>query len=264
MCKNPFVMKAVIIEDEKAAVRNLTALLAEVAPGTEVIAVLDSIAESADWFGKNPVPDLVFMDIHLADGSAFEIFQRVEIHCPVIFTTAYDEYALKAFKVNSVDYLLKPIGAEEVAQALKKLDFFKSRTAGPAAGEEAGIRGLLQALKQQQSYKTHFLIPRKGDKLLPLAVEAVYFFYISDGMVKAVTADGEYPVPHTLDELADVLNPAQFFRVNRQYLIARKAVRDIDLWFNSRLSVNLVVPVPEKILVSRVRAGDFKEWFMKG
>lgn len=256
-------MKAVIVEDERAAVRNLTALLTDVTPEMEVIAVLDSISESVEWFKEHKSPDLVFMDIHLADGSAFEIFRHIEIACPVIFTTAYDEYALKAFKVNSVDYLLKPIGAEDVRNALKKLELFRSATGEPESGED--IQGLIRMLRRQESYKTHFLVPQKGDKLLPLSVESVYYFYINEGIVKAVTMEGkEYPVSHTLDEIADSLNPMRFFRVNRQYLIARKAIKDIDLWFNGRLSVNLIVPVPEKILISRVRVVEFKEWFVHG
>lgn len=256
-------MKAVIVEDERAAVRNLTALLTDVTPEMEIIAVLDSISESVEWFKEHKSPDLVFMDIHLADGSAFEIFRHIEIACPVIFTTAYDEYALKAFKVNSVDYLLKPIGAEDVRNALKKLELFRSATGEPESGED--IQGLIRMLRRQESYKTHFLVPQKGDKLLPLSVESVYYFYINEGIVKAVTMEGkEYPVSHTLDEIADSLNPMRFFRVNRQYLIARKAIKDIDLWFNGRLSVNLIVPVPEKILISRVRVVEFKEWFVHG
>ena len=256
-------MKAVIVEDERAAVRDLTALLTDVTPEMEVIAVLDSISESVEWFKEHKSPDLVFMDIHLADGSAFEIFRHIEIACPVIFTTAYDEYALKAFKVNSVDYLLKPIGAEDVRNALKKLELFRTATGEPESGED--IQGLIRMLRRQESYKTHFLVPQKGDKLLPLSVESVYYFYINEGIVKAVTMEGkEYPVSHTLDEIADSLNPMRFFRVNRQYLIARKAIKDIDLWFNGRLSVNLIVPVPEKILISRVRVAEFKEWFVHG
>ena len=211
-------MKALIIEDEKAAVRNLMALLGEVDPDIEVIDVLDSITDSVEWFQSHPMPELIFLDIHLADGSAFEIFGHVDISCPVIFTTAYDEYALKAFKVNSVDYLLKPIDADDIRKAL--------------------------------------------DKLLPVSVDMILFFYIADGNVKAVMTDGkEYLFTQTLDELADSLDPALFFRINRQYLISRKAVQDIDLWFNGRLAINLIVPTLDRILVSKARVPDFKTWF---
>lgn len=252
-------MKAVIIEDEKAAVRNLTSLLEEVRPELQIITVLDSIAGAIEWFSASPMPDLVFMDIHLADGSAFEIFEHIRITCPVVFTTAYDEYALRAFKVNSIDYLLKPIGREDIEHALEKLNRFSEKNEGPVND----LMQLMHALKKQESYKTHFLIPVKSDKLLPISVDMICFFYIQDGIVKGVLTDGTiYPFPQTLDELTECLNPALFFRVNRQYLLSREAIRDIDLWFNSRLSINLRHPVTsEKILVSKTRVAEFKAWF---
>lgn len=251
-------MNALIIEDEKAAVRNLKALLCDEAPDIEIIAVLDSITESVEWFRANPMPELIFLDIHLADGSSFEIFEHVDITCPIIFTTAYDEYALRAFKVNSIDYLLKPIGQSDIRKAIGKLRQLKAES--PVKGPD--YSSLISVLKRQESYKTHFLVPVKGDKLLPLSVDMILFFYIHEGNVKAVVTDGkEYTFTQTLDELSDCLNPNLFFRVNRQYLISRKAVLDIDLWFNGRLSVNLKVPVAEKILVSKVRVSEFKEWF---
>lgn len=253
-------MKSLIIEDEKAAVRNLKAVLAQVSPETEVIDVLDRVTDAIDWFNSHSMPELVFMDIHLADGSAFEIFDHTSITCPIIFTTAYDEYALRAFKVNSIDYLLKPIGREEMQTALTKL----KQLHGAIRPPEADFLQLMQALKKEESYKTHFLIPLKGDKLLPLAVSAVAFFHIAEGTVKAVTTSGKaYAVNQTLDELTDCLNPRFFFRANRQYLISKASVKDIDLWFNSRLAVNLQLPTPEKIVISKTRAGDFKEWLMK-
>ena len=251
-------MKALIIEDEKAAVRNLMALLGEVDPDIEVIDVLDSITDSVEWFQSHPMPELIFLDIHLADGSAFEIFGHVDISCPIIFTTAYDEYALRAFKVNSIDYLLKPIGQSDIRKAIGKLKLLRSET--PA--KEFDYSRLVHLLKRQESYKTHFLVPVKGDKLFPLSVDMILFFYINDGLVKAVVGDSkEYTFTQTLDELSDCLNPNLFFRVNRQYLISRKAILDIDLWFNGRLSVNLKFPVQDKILVSKARVSEFKEWF---
>lgn len=251
-------MKALIIEDEKAAVRNLIALLEEVAPDMEILDTLDSITDSIGWLENHPVPELIFLDIHLADGSAFEIFEHISITCPIIFTTAYDEYALRAFKVNSVDYLLKPIALDDIRKALEKL----SHLYASPAKETIDYSSLIHALKREENYKTHFLIPVKGDKLLPLSVDMVLFFYIVDGIVKGVLTDGkEYVFTQTLDELSDCLDPALFFRVNRQYFISRKAVLDIDLWFNSRLSVNLIVETPERILVSKARVPEFKEWF---
>lgn len=253
-------MKVVIVEDENAAVRNLVALLQEVKPEVVIEATLDSISAVLDWFAIHPMPQLLFMDIHLADGSAFEIFDHVDITCPIIFTTAYDEYALRAFKVNSVDYLLKPIGKSDVEKAFHKLEHLH-----PSGGEmpDGSLLQLIHSLKRQESYKTHFLIPLKGDKLLPISVDMILLFYIQDCRVKAVLADGnEYVFPQTLDEVAECVNPSLFFRVNRQFLISREAIKDIDLWFNNRLSINLRCRVTdEKVLVSKARVQEFKEWF---
>lgn len=264
-------MKTVIIEDEKAAVRNLSSLLNDVKPDAEIAAVLDSIGSTIEWFGSHPMPDLIFMDIHLADGSAFEIFNHVSITCPIIFTTAYDEYALRAFKVNSIDYLLKPIGKEDIERALAKLGNLQHTAApddceprhNPHQAEE--LLQLFHSLKKQENYKTHFLIPMKGDKLLPVSIDMIKLFYIKDCQVKAVLTDGtEYNFTQTLDELTDCLNPHLFFRANRQYLVSREAIKDIDLWFNSRLSINVRYSgIKEKILVSKARVAEFKEWFSK-
>jgi two-component system LytT family response regulator len=249
-------MKAVIVEDELLAARNLMTILAEI--GTvEVIARLESIRETIEWFTGNPAPDLLFMDIHLADGSAFEIFDRIQIHCPVVFTTAYDEYALKAFKVNSIDYLLKPIDIPAVQQALHKLQGLSGAT-----NIQADIRNLVASFRKASVYKTHFLVPVKGDKLVPVQTGDLACFYIDTGLVKAKTLEEKtFTFEYTLDELAGMLNPDDFFRANRQFIIARNAVKDIDFWFNSRLSVNLKISVPEKILISKARVPDFKKWF---
>ena len=223
----------------------------------QVIATLESIVETIEWFNSNLHPDLLFLDIHLADGSAFEIFDRIKIHCPVIFTTAYDEYALKAFKVNSIDYLLKPISIAAVQQALNKLQNLSS-----AGKFQADIRNLLASFKKAATYKTHFLVPVKGDKLMPVQTSEIACLYIDAGLVKALTFDERsFRFEYTLDELSDMLDPADFFRANSQYIISRKAMKDIDLWFNNRLSVNLKIEVPEKILISKARVPDFKKWF---
>ena len=266
MNDKPSVMKTVIIEDEKAAVRNLTSLLNEVKPEAEIIAILDSINSTIEWFDIHPMPELVFMDIHLADGSAFEIFDHISITCPIIFTTAYDEYALRAFKVNSIDYLLKPIGKEDIEHAFEKLDNLQDtipENGSRRENKEEELLHLIHSLKKLENYKTHFLIPIKGDKLLPVSIDMIQLFYIKDCQVKAVLTDGvEYNFSLTLDELVDCLNPSLFFRVNRQFLISREAIKDLDLWFNSRLSIHLHHSrMTEKILVSKARVAEFKEWF---
>jgi two-component system LytT family response regulator len=249
-------MRAIIVEDEMLAARNLQAILNEL--GTvQVITILDSITETVEWFSCNPQPDLMFLDIHLADGSAFEIFDRAEIRCPVIFTTAYDEYALKAFKVNSIDYLLKPIDMVAVQRALKKLHGLTVTDKMQDA-----VNQLMASFRATSTFKTHFLVPAKGDKLIPVQASDIAYFFIDTGMVKAVTFDEKiFRFEHTLDELAEMLDPNTFFRANRQFIISRKAIKDIDLWFNNRLSVNLKIPAPEKILISKARISEFKNWF---
>ena len=190
----------------------------------------------------------------------------ISITCPIIFTTAYDEYALRAFKVNSIDYLLKPIGKEDIEHAFEKLDNLQDtipENGSRRENKEEELLHLIHSLKKQENYKTHFLIPIKGDKLLPVSIDMIQLFYIKDCQVKAVLTDGvEYNFSLTLDELVDCLNPSLFFRVNRQFLISREAIKDLDLWFNSRLSINLHHSrMTEKILVSKARVAEFKEWF---
>jgi two-component system LytT family response regulator len=223
----------------------------------EVVAILDSIKSSVHWFESNAQPELVFMDIHIADGTAFKIFEDVEIACPIIFTTAYDEYAIKAFKVNSIDYLLKPITKEAVEKSLAKLKTLSSKT-----DSQLDIKQLINSLKQEKTYKTHFLVAVKGNKMVPLLSKEIAFFCIDSGKVVAKTFEEKtFNLDFNLDELASKLNPDEFFRANRQFIISKNAVKDVDLWFNNRLSINLKVAIPEKILVSRTRVTEFREWF---
>ncbi|MDH6303692.1 DNA-binding LytR/AlgR family response regulator [Parabacteroides sp. PF5-5] len=251
-------MRTLIIEDERAAVNNLKALLTDVAPQCEMIGITDSIIESIKWLRANPMPELIFMDIHLADGSAFEIFGHILITCPIIFTTAYDEYALRAFKVNSIDYLLKPIGEKDIQRAMEKLDLLTENK----QSENPSLAQLIESMSQQKQYKNYFLIPNKGSKLLPLATESIACFHIDNGVVKATTKKNDsFIIPYTLEELIECLDPKHFFRANRQYIIAKDAVTDIDYWFNGRLSVNLIVQPKDKILITKSRVGEFKEWF---
>jgi two-component system LytT family response regulator len=249
-------MKALVIEDEILASKHLLQVLEEVGD-ISVIAVLESITETIEWFRKNQQPDIVFMDIHLADGSAFEIFNHADIACPIVFTTAYDEYAMKAFKVNSIDYLLKPIETVDVQAALRKLKGLSG-----SESMKSALNNFITSYGKTSKYRKHFLIPSKGDKLIPVLTSDLACFCIDASIVKALSVDGKpYRFDFTLDELEEMLDPELFFRANRQYIISRTAIRDIDLWFNSRLSVNLKIAVPEKILISKARISEFKKWF---
>lgn len=257
-------MKIFIVEDEKAALNNLKALISEINPKAEIIGESDTVCNTIEWFKSNAMPDLVIMDIHLADGSAFEIFDYVDITCPIIFTTAYDEYALKAFKVNSIDYLLKPINKDELRNAFAKYELLFNGNKTTKDEDDSLIKKIIKEIKKENNYKTHFLIPVKGDKFIPLEVESIMLIYISEGVVKAVDNDNnQYAFSQTLDELTEMLNPKLFFRANRQFLVSKKAIRDVSIWFNGRLVLNLKnkALVDERIIVSKARAADFKEWF---
>lgn len=252
-------MKAIIVEDEVIAAQALQSLIGELYPDIEVIAILQSIEESVEWFQAHPMPDLAFMDIHLADGPSFDIFEEVNVTCPVIFTTAYDEYALKAFEVNSIDYLLKPISKNDLNRSINK---YKNLSGTPPVADSSVLKDLVMGLKySSRAYKLHFLVPER-DKLIPLASSYISYIYIDSKNVKAVTAENRtYCLDHTLDELMAMLDPARFFRANRQYIIAHDAVKDLSVWFGGKLSVNLKLQTPERILVSKSRVREFKEWF---
>ena len=252
-------MKTLIVEDEVLAAQALRKLLGEVSPEAEVMGVIETIEESIEWLENNDIPDLIFMDIHLADGSSFSIFEKIDVTCPVIFTTAYDEYALKAFEVNSIDYLLKPINKKDLEHAMGK---YRSLVlSSPQTGGRFD-EFLQQMGGTQKKYRNYFLIPER-DKLIPLLSKNIAYIYIDTKTVKAVSLEGKsYYMNHPLDELMAQLDPAIFFRANRQFIISRHAVQDISLWFGSKLSVNLTVETPEKIIVSKARVSEFKNWFV--
>ena len=252
-------MKALIIEDEVLAAQSLQKLVSEVAPDIEIIGMLQSIEESVAWFNENPMPDLVFMDIHLADGSSFAIFEQVQITCPVIFTTAYDEYALKAFEVSSIDYLLKPINRNDLTRAMNKFNTL----VGEKMNNSEAIDALLRQIGMKKSYKSCFLVPER-DKLIPIATANIAYFYIDTKTVKAVALDEHtYYMSQTLDDIMLQLNPDDFFRANRQFIVSRKAIKDLTIWFGNKLSLNLIVKIPEEIIISKAKVSEFKNWFSK-
>ena len=231
-------MKTLIIEDETAAARNLEAILADIEPDAEVLGVLESVSESVEWLRTHPSPDLLFMDIHLADGDSFRIFEAVEVTAPVVFTTAYDRYALEAFKVNSIDYLLKPLNERDERRA------YGSR---------------VQRMADQRREDVFLVHVR--DRIIPLRREEIAFCYTSNERVTAHTFGGEvYTLDRTLEALQAQLPGDDFFRANRQFIVARRAVKDIVVWFGSRLALNLQVETPERIIISKARVPEFKAW----
>lgn len=251
-------MKIVIIEDEEVAGQNLAEQIRETEPDAEIVAFLTSIQESVGWLSANPSPDLMFMDINLGDGLSFSIFKKVKIECPVIFTTAYDEYALQAFDVNCIDYLLKPVTREKLQRAIGKYRNFSGTVDNNAMFEK-----LITAFRNGAgAYIKSFLIPVK-DKLIPLAVSRIAYIRSDTHISEFHTISGEcYLKDTSLDTLQQQLDPQAFFRANRQYIIARDAVEDISSWFGGKYIVNLSVKTPENIVVSRAKSSSFKDWLM--
>lgn len=250
-------MRVAIIEDETAAAVNLQAILRSIDPAIEVTTVLESIDESVAWLSEHPMPDLIFMDIHLADGDSFRIFERVQVTAPVVFTTAYDQYALEAFKVNSIDYLLKPIVADDVRRALQKLQRL-SRIERNDYGER--VKNLASErrgeLREQQVFLVHV-----RDKLIPLRRDDIAYCYTRDERVTACDLQGRtFQLDKTLETLQGLLPASDFFRANRQFIVSRRAVEEISIWFGSRLTLTLKVPIPERIVISKARVPEFKQW----
>lgn len=249
-------MNILIIEDEPHAAERLISLIKQQMP-VHVLAELDTITRSVTWLQKNPAPDLIFMDIQLADGLSFQIFEQVNVRTPVIFTTAYNEYALKAFKVNSIDYLLKPIDAGELQVALSKWKGLTSQTTAPDKMMES-ITYAMQMLTKK--YKERFVL-KVGEHLRTVEVGDVLFFYSQEKTTFAHTRDGRKSIlDFTLDQLEELLDPRAFFRINRKYIISMSALQEMIHHTNSRLRVKLKGSDDPDIIVARERVQDFKNW----
>ncbi len=251
-------LHVVIIEDEPAAARSLRHLLQEADPNLEVLALLSGVAEAVGWLQQNgPGCDLIFMDIRLSDGLSFDIFDQVKVEAPVIFVTAYNDYALQAFNANGIHYILKPFNEAELLQALEKFKLLK----GGGPGNHAQLRQLAATLKGHSgTYKQSFLVHVR-DKLVPLAVQDIAWFYTSDEVVYAQSIDNRrFVIDFTMEQLQQQLNPQDFFRSNRQFIVHRKAITEIDFYFNGRLLVKTNPEPEEKMLISKARVPEFKAW----
>lgn len=247
-------MKVVIVEDERLAAEKLTGLLATTDPQLEVVRVLESVVEAVNWFSEHPAPDLVFMDIQLEDGISFEIFESVKIQSPVIFTTAFDQYAIRAFKVNSVDYLLKPIVKEELAGAIQK---FRQLHSSEDQFEEKVTRVVEQLSRK---YKTRFLI-RVGMRFQSIPVSKICAFFVEERCTFLQTGEGKrYDLDYSLDQLQTMLDPEQFFRVNRNFLVNINCIEEIISYSVTRLKLKLDKGPEEGVIVSRDKVTDFKKW----
>jgi len=250
-------MKAIIVEDEIAASENLTFLLKSIDPTIEILKVLDSVKSAIEYFSSPNEAELVFMDIHLADGISFEIFEEVSIHIPLIFTTAFDQYAIKAFKLNSIDYLLKPINEEELSDALEK---YKDRLE-PIKPINNQIEGVLKLLHSKNKiYKKTYLF-QKRDELIPIKTEDLAYFFIETGIVKVVTFDNQlFVIDKKLEDIEEEIDPSLFYRVNRQIVLNRNSIANIKHYFNGKLVVNTAPKFEDRIVVSKAKATSFKNW----
>jgi DNA-binding LytR/AlgR family response regulator len=255
-------MKVLIVEDETAAYDNLCHILAEIDPDITVMDNTESVTQTVEWLRRNPAPDLILMDIHLSDGSAFDIFRCMSVETPIIFTTAYDSYAIEAFKQQSVDYLLKPIKGDELKRALVKLSKWTRTELVQYLEQLAQLAPASPRDTAAPHYPERLLIPLK-ERLLPVSVSEVAYFYTTAKQGTVCLKEGTiYPYARALEQTQLSLNPAHFFRANKQFILARDSIREIVVCFDSRLLVLLTVETPERIYISKNRAAEFRKWIV--
>jgi len=252
-------MKILLIEDEAAAAQRLKEMIMQVEPSANILAMPESVATAVQWLKSNDKPDLIISDVQLADGICFDIFRQVSVTSPIIFTTAYDEYTLKAFKLNSIDYLLKPVDIAELQFAFSKYHSLKQD--GLRLVND-NIQQLVQQLKGD-NYKSRFLV-KQADKLLTINEENVNWLMADGNLVYLCTTNGDrHIVDERLDDLERVLSPVSFFRLNRQYIARINAISSINNHFNGRLKISLQHSSDKEIFVSREKASLFKSWLDK-
>ncbi|AZB17355.1 DNA-binding response regulator [Chryseobacterium indologenes] len=249
-------MNIIIIEDEFRAAKSLQNLVLDLRPDSRILGVYDSIEASIDALSKDMKPDLIFMDIHLSDGLSFEIFKAIEITCPVVFCTAFDQYMLDAFKSKGVDYVLKPFSREDIAEALKKVDELKKFF---QKNELPDLESLLQKINQPEG-KSNFLV-FKNQKYSTIPTESIAYFYIHNEITHLVTfAKEQFQLTQPLGQIAEQVSDKQFFRVNRQYLVNFKAIKEMEHYFQRKILVKLVIETPEKLLINKEKTHSFFTW----
>ena len=253
-------MRIVIVEDEPFAQQELLRLIKQIGRDFELLAVIDSVEDSIEWFRNNTHPDLVFLDIQLADGLSFDIFNEIELGSAVIFTTAYDQYAIKAFELNSIDYLLKPVKIDALMDAFRKYDKMKKDMSGGQAGiNDVKLQKLIQMMNAK-NYKNRFLI-KIGDQIKSIEVAEIAYFKAEDNIIFVRTRDGhKYIIDHTLEQLETMLDPELFFRLNRTFIVDIQSIKKVSKYFNSRLAIELEPMDEDQVMVSRARVKEFMEW----
>lgn len=248
--------KILIIEDEEPAAKRLRNLLIEIEPEALILDVIVSVSSSLEWFKKNALPDLIFSDIQLSDGLSFDIFKTIDVQCPIIFITAYDQYAIEAFKVNSIDYLLKPIKKEDLLISFKK---FKKLSAQKT--ESFDVSRILSIYNSGKvEYKTRFIV-RYGEHIKTIKIQDVAYFFTEDKINFLTTNEARrYTIDYNLDSLESLLDPKNFFRINRQFIISIHAIKEMFSYSKSRVLIKLNPPAKHETVVSTERSGDFKLW----
>lgn len=252
-------MNVLIIEDEILNAEHLTRMLQKIDDSIIILDTLDSIKKSIKFLEKNNSLDLIFLDVHLSDGISLEIFNSIKIDIPIIFTTAYDEYALRAFKLNSVDYLLKPIGIEDLKNAIEKFKKFSFPTL--KTNQQLNIHNAADIITQ--NYKSRFMV-KIGDSFSSIKVEDASFFIAEDGITLLVTNEGKrYAIDYSIENLESLIKPQNYFRINRKVLVNIEKILQVSTYFNSRLKIQLKHLDADDSIVSRERVGDFKQWLDK-
>jgi len=252
-------MKILIVEDEPLAAAQLKKLLKEIRPDSEVVAICDTVESTVNWLKGNTSPDLAFLDIHLGDGLSFEIFKKVNFDIPVIFTTAYDHYAIQAFKVNSIDYLMKPVDKDEIIAALNKYEQQKQKISGGL--NDGLIKSLISSIGINKDYKKRFIV-KIGTHIKAVETDNVNYFYSFQKGTFLKSGDGKnYLLDQTLETIEQLVDPGQFFRINRKYLVSLNSITDVIAYSNSRLKLKVVNQEEDDFLVAREKVKQFKEWF---
>jgi two-component system, LytTR family, response regulator LytT len=250
-------MKILIVEDEIKAAKSLTTLIAAIRPAATVVAQLQSVERAIDYLTQNPQPDLIFMDIQLADGLCFEIFKAVRVQCPIVFCTAFGEYTMDAIKANGIDYLLKPFSRQDLQTAFERVESF--RNFFQQHGQQLDLEGLLKKIGVDEGKKSFLVF--KSNKYTTIQTDQVAFIYIRNELSTLVTFQGqEYTVDQSLDQLQASLSAKQFYRLNRQYLVNFSAVKEVEHYFARKLFVKLVVPTAEKLLIGKEKTSGFLAW----
>ncbi|TYP75280.1 LytR/AlgR family response regulator transcription factor [Aquimarina intermedia] len=248
-------MNILIVEDEPRAANQLQNLLSNSVLDFEILIIIDSVEDAVTWFQKNTTPDLVFMDIQLADGLSFEIFQKIEVTVPIIFTTAFDQYAIEAFKVNSIDYLLKPIKQNDLDAALDK--FSKTKIVSNFI-EPTILKELLNSMQTPQ--KRSGILVKEGSGFVQIRVSELLYVYSQDSITFGVTHSKRYIIDETVDQLFSSLDTTKFYRINRGQIISKFSIQKIESYFNHRVKLSLTNPRDQEFIVSRQKTSDFKDW----